>query len=217
MHELLPLSQRIARARRRLSEIEVWSARETAPLGPWMFDGKPIAPGDPWPEKRGVHGFEGGAFKTAWPLAETRLSLDVGGESLLTIHYEGGPDLTLGLDANHNLFPLDRPAGRLSIEAVARRAFGQWVEDPRLRRAELRRIEPELIAFASTAGLAIDLAAALGEHEATPLLLEAVEAALVRLDWPTRTEDVVARESPFARGYGGRDDPPRDFPVTPLP
>ncbi len=217
MHELLPISQRIARARRRLSEIEVWSARETAPLGPWMFDGKPIAPGDPWPEKRGVHGFEGGAFKTAWPLAETRLCLDLGGESLLTIHYEGGPDLTLGLDANHNLFPLDRPAGRLSIEAVARRAFGQWVEDPRLRRAELRRIEPELIAFASTAGLAIDLAAALGEHEATPLLLEAVEAALVRLDWPTRTEDVVARESPFARGYGGRDDPPRDFPVTPLP
>lgn len=217
MHELLPLTQRIARARRRLSEIEVWSVRDTAPLGPWTFDGAVIAIGDPWPEQRDVHRFEGGAFETAWPLSETRLALDVGGESLLTIDYDGGPSLTLGLDANHNLFPLDRPAGRLTIDAVARRAFGQWVEDPRLRRAELRRVEPDLIAFARTAALAIDLAAALGEHEASPLLLEAVEEALARLDWPTRTQDVVARESPFARGYGGRGDPPRAFPVTPLP
>jgi alpha-mannosidase len=217
MHELLPLSQGIARARRRLSEIEVWSVRETAPLGPWTFDGAPIALGDPWPQKRSVHRFEGGAFNTAWPLAETRLSLDVGGESLLIIRYDGGPDLTLGLDANHNLFPLDRAAGRLEIEAVARRAFGQWVEDPRLRRAELRRIEPELTAFARAAGLVIDLAAALGEHEASPLILETVEEALARLDWPTQTDFVVSRESAFARGYGGRDDPPREFPATPLP
>jgi alpha-mannosidase len=217
MHDLLPLAQKIARARRRLSEIEVWSVRETAALGPWTFDGAPIGLGDPWPEARGVHRFEGGAFNTAWPLGETRVALDVGGESLLTIHYEGAPSLTVGLDANHNHFPLDHPAGRLEVEAVARRAFGEWVEDPRLRRAELRRIEPELVDFARTAGLAIDLAAAIGEHEASPLLLEAVEEALARIDWPTRTDDVVARVSPFARGYGGRDHPPRDFPVTPLP
>ncbi len=50
MHELLPLAQRIARARRRLSEIEVWSVRETALLGPWTFDGAPVAIGDAWPE-----------------------------------------------------------------------------------------------------------------------------------------------------------------------
>ncbi len=43
------------------------------------------------------------------------------------------------------------------------------------------------------------------------------EEALARLAWPTRTEDVIARESPFARGYGGRDDPRRVYPITPLP
>ncbi|MGH7022735.1 MAG: alpha-mannosidase [Caulobacteraceae bacterium] len=217
MHELLPIAQRVRRARRRLGEIEAWRVRETRRLGPWTFDGTPIEVGEAWPERRGVHCFEGGAFEVPWPLDEARLALDVGGESLLTIGYDGAPRVTLGLDPNHNEFPLDAPTGRLEVEAVARRAFGQWIADPRLHRAELRRIEPELIAFARTAGLAIDLAAALGEHEASPILLELVEDALARLDWPTRTEDVVGRESAFARGYGDRDEAPRAWPVTPLP
>ena len=216
MHELLDLAQQVRRARRRLSEVEAWSVRGTAPLGVWTFDGAPIAVGDPWPERRGVHRFEGGAFETAWPLDETRLALDVGGESLLTIVYDDAAQVTVGLDVNHNQFPLDKRSGRLEIEAVARRPFGEWVTDPRLRRAELRRIEPALIAFARTAALAIDLAAALGEHEASPIVLELVEEALARLDWPTRTEDVVGRESPFARGYGGRDAAPRVWAVAPL-
>ena len=126
MHELLSLHQRVRRTRRRLSEFEPWIVREVRALGPWTFDGAPIALGAGWPEQKGVHRFGGGVFDCPWPLAEARLALDVGGESLLTIAYAVGARVTLGLDLNHNEFPLEGPTGALEIEAVARRAFGQY-------------------------------------------------------------------------------------------
>ncbi|HEY7900128.1 MAG TPA: hypothetical protein VIC25_02980, partial [Caulobacteraceae bacterium] len=217
MHELLPLDQRLRRVRRRLSEIAVWEVRERAPVGPWTFDGAAIELGALWPERRGVHRFAGGRFASPWPLAETRLALDVGGESLLKIHYAGGLVRQLGLDPHHNLFPLEEGVGELAVEAVARRAFGQWIAEPRLMRAELRRLEGELAGFTRLAGAAVDLAAAIGEHEAAPLLIEAVETALSMLRWPTLTAEVLGRESPFARGYGDREEIPTLWPVKPLP
>ncbi len=63
MHELLSLKDRVRRARRRLSEVAVWRVRETAELGPWTFDGAPIALGAGWPQARGVHRLAGGAFE----------------------------------------------------------------------------------------------------------------------------------------------------------
>ncbi len=132
------------------------------------------------------------------------------------IDYDGGSRVLLGLDVNHNEFALDGRSGRLDIEAVARGPFGQWVADPRLRRAELRWIEPDLVAFERTARLAIDLAQALGEHEAAPILTELVEEALARLDLPTLTAEVAGRPSPFARGYAGRDLEPPTWPTVPL-
>jgi alpha-mannosidase len=218
MHDLLSLDQRVRRARRRLGEIAVWRVREARPIEGWTFDGAPIAAGDPWPNDRGVHAFKGGPFAAPadWSLDDVRLSLDVGGESLLTIAYDGRPAVTLGLDVNHNEFPLDARAGRLEIESVAKSPFGQAVPDPRFRRAELRCIETALDAFTATTGHAIALAAALGEHELSPLLIELAEDAMVRLAMPTRTMDVVGRVSPFAQGYGGRDEEPRNFPIVPL-
>ncbi|HXQ10993.1 MAG TPA: hypothetical protein VN805_08350, partial [Caulobacteraceae bacterium] len=218
MHDLLSLEQRVRRARRRLGEIAVWRVREAVAIGGWTFDGNAIAAGDRWPAERGVHVFEGGPLEapTAWPLEHTRLSLDVGGESLMTIAYDGAPALMLGLDLNHNEFPLDARAGRLIVEAVAKSPFGQAVPDPRFRRAELRLLEAGLDDFTATLGHAIGLAAALGEHELSPLLIELAEDAMVRFQWPTRTADVVGRVSPFAQGYGGRDEEPRHFPVVPL-
>jgi alpha-mannosidase len=218
VHDLLSLEQRVRRARRRLGEIAVWRVRETLAIGGWTFDGKAIAAGDPWPAERGVHAFASGRFEApaAWPLEQSRLSLDVGGESLITIDYEGVRALTLGLDLNHNELPLDARSGRLSIEAVAKSPFGQAVPDPRFRRAELRLLEAGLDDFTATLGHAIGLAAALGEHELSPLLIELAEDAMVRFRWPTRTTDVVGRVSPFAQGYGGRDEEPRTFHIVPL-
>jgi alpha-mannosidase len=218
MHDLLSLDQRVRRARRRLGEIAVWRVRETVAIGGWTFDGAPIAAGDPWPNDRGVHVFKGGPFESPadWPLDAVRLSLDVGGESLLTIACDGDAPLTLGLDLNHNEFPLDGRKGRLSIEAVAKSPFGQAVPEPRFRRAELRLIETALDALTATLGHAIGLAAALGEHELSPLLVELAEDAMARVRMPTRTVDVVGRVSPFAQGYAGRDEEPRHFPIVPL-
>ena len=98
-------------------------------IGGWTFDGAPIAMGEAWPEQMGVHRFAGGPFEVpaGWPLEETRLALDVGGESLLEIHYDGAPKLTLGLDVNHNEFLVDGRGGRLEIESVAKSPFGQAV------------------------------------------------------------------------------------------
>jgi alpha-mannosidase len=218
MHELLSLDQRVRRARRRLGEIAIWRVREIKEIGGWSFDAKPIAVGHAWPETPGVHELISGPFEVpaGWPLEETRLALDVGGESLLTILYDGGAWLQLGLDVNHNEFPLDHRRGRLEVEAVARSPFGQIVTDPHLRRAELRWVETGLIDFVRSAELAVGLAAGLREHELSPILLELVENAMARMAMPTRTEDVVGRESPFARGYGGRDVEPRAWPATAL-
>ena len=218
MHELLSLDQRVRRARRRLGEIAIWRVRETKEIGGWSFDAKPIGLGQAWPDRLGVHELISGPFEVpaGWPLKEAKLALDVGGESLLTIVYDQGGWLQLGLDVNHNEFPLDARRGRLEVEAVARAPFGQVIEDPRLRRAELRWVETGLIDLAQTIDLAIGLAAGLGQHELSPLVLELVENAMARLDLPTRTEDVVGRESPFARGYGGRELEPKAWPITAL-
>lgn len=218
MHELLSLAERVRRARRRLGEFAAWRIAETRPVGGWTFDGEPIALGDAWPDKVGVHRFVGGPFEVPadWPLADARLALDVGGEALLAIIGEAADRRTLGLDANHNEFILDGRGGRLEVEAVARSAFGQFVAEPRLKRAEVRRLEGGLEAFARTVGLAVDLAAAIGTHEAAPLLIELAENAMARLEWPTRSEEVLGRVSPFARGYGGRDAEPRSWPTVSL-
>src|SRR5580704_19517939 len=146
MHRLLPPSQALVRARRRRDELAAWRVRATLPIGGWSFDGAPIAVGEAWPAKDGVHTLASGRFEVPadWPLAETRLSLDAGGESLLTIAYASGARLPLGLDLNHTEFPLDERSGTLSIESVARGPFWTPVARPRLARAELAWIETDV-------------------------------------------------------------------------
>ncbi|HEY2177232.1 MAG TPA: hypothetical protein VGH15_01495, partial [Caulobacteraceae bacterium] len=218
MLDLLSLEQRLRRARRRAGELEAWRVAEVRAIGGWTFDGAAIEIGAPWPAADDVHHFAGGPFEVPadWPPEEARLALDVGGEALLTILDSGGSRRTLGLDAHHHEFILDGRGGRLEIEAVARGAFGQFVADPRLKCAELRRIETGLVGFLRLVNLVLGLAAAIGDHEAAPLLIERAEDAMARLDWPTRSEDVLGRVSVFARGYGGRDSPARSWPARPL-
>src|SRR5262249_19205037 len=146
-----------------------------------------------------------------WPLGETRLALDAGGESLLTIIYDDGARAPFGLDVNHTEFPLDAPAARLEIEAVAKGPFGTPICDPRLARAGLIRIEWALEAFVRRVPLAVDLAAELQAHALFEPLVEAVEAAMARVRLPTHTPDVVGRESRYTAGYG------RDHDGNPYP
>jgi alpha-mannosidase len=212
---LLPHKQAIVRAKRRRDEIAVWRVRASTPIPGWTFDGAPIAVGEPWPRRDGVRTLRSGAFEAPadWPLAESRLSLDVGGESLLHIDYAGGRRLTLGLDVNHTEFPLDARAGSVTVEAVAKGPFGTPVRDPRLVRAELIRIEPALDGLVRQLTLGIGLAAEIEDHELAPQLLEVVEGAIARVRLPTLSAEVVARESRYSRGYDREAEPRRATPA----
>ena len=216
MHRLLPPREAIARARRRRDELAAWRIRATAPIGGWTFDGAPIAVGDPWPASDGVHMLRSGRFEApaGWPLAETRLRLDAGGESLLAIVYDDGRRLPLGLDLNHTEFPLDARSGTLEIESVARGPFWTPVANPRLARAELAWIETALDDLTRKLSLAIDLAAEIEGHEAFWPLLDLAEDAMARLAWPTATAAVVARQSRYAAGYERNAD---GNPFAPAP
>ena len=95
----LTLDQRRERLRQRLGELEAWRVRARAPIDGWTCDGAAIAVGAPWPRAEGVRRFAARAEAPGdWPLAETRLRLDVGGESLVTLLYDGGGRESFGLD-----------------------------------------------------------------------------------------------------------------------
>jgi len=217
VHRLLPPSQLLARARRRRDEVAIWRIRERAPVGGWTFEGKPIRVGEAWPDRGGVQRLAAARFEVAgeWPLEETRLAIDAGGESLLTIVYDDGERAPFGLDVNHTEFPLDQRAARLEIEAVAKGPFGTPIRDPRLARAELIRIEPGLEAFVRRVSLAIDLAAELPDHELFEPLLDAAEGAMAAARLPTRSLDVIGRESRYGAAFN-RDPDGNPYPAAPL-
>jgi alpha-mannosidase len=218
MHRLLPHAEQIARARRRRDEVAAWRIRQRRPVGGWTFDGAPIALGDPWPEPEGVHLFRAPRFEVPAdaPLAETRLALDVGGEALLTIVYDDGTRLPLGVSPNHFEFPLDQRGAALEIEAVARGPFWVPTPDPRLRRAELIWIETGVESLVRRLSLAIALAGELEGHEAAEPLLALVEGAMARLRWPSATELVAGRESRHTQSYE-RSRAGNPYPAMPLP
>jgi alpha-mannosidase len=217
VHRLLPPNQLLARARRRRDEVGIWRVRERVPVGGWTFEGELIRVGEAWPDRGGVRKLAAERFEVPadWPLEETRLALDAGGESLLAIVYDDGSRAPFGLDLNHTEFPLDARAARLEIEAVAKGPFGTPIRDPRLARAELIRIEPGLDAFVRRLTLAIDLAAELQDHELFEPLLDAAESAMSRARLPTGSLDVIGRESRYTAGYG-RDSDGNPYPPTPL-
>ena len=196
----------------------VWRIRSRSPIGDWTFDDTPIARGAAWPDPEGVHTFRAGRFEVPadWPLADTRLALDVGGEALLTIAYDDGTRLPLGVSPNHFEFPLDQRAAALEIEAVARGPFWAPTPDPRLRHAELIWIEPAIDALVQRFSLAIDLAAEIEGHEACEPLLALVEGAMARMRLPTATETVAGRESRHTQSYE-RARAGNPFPALPLP
>jgi alpha-mannosidase len=124
------------------------------------------------------------------------VSLDLGGESLLTLDYQGGARVQFGLDVNHQEFPLAGRRLTIRSESVARLPFGQPVADPRLQRAQLVWLDVALVGFADRIAIVVEAAQALGAHEAAAHLIEAAEAALRAIDWPSTTADYIARIAP---------------------
>ncbi len=196
----LSLSQRLDRLKERLSELGWWRERASVPVTGWTFDGEPIEIGAAWPRHDGVVKFSAEAEVPAdWPLAETRLILDLGGESLVTLTFPEGEPVSHGLDPYHQEFRLRDGHVTIHAESVARLPFGQPVRDPRLNAARLARIDLPVHRLHLLLRQVAEAIEALGEHEAVPHLMEAGETALRSLHWPSDTENYVARTAPSRR------------------
>ena len=190
----LTLAQRLDRLKVRVAELESWKVRETLPLSTIAFDGTSIEVGAPWPRKDGlVHFSLEGRVPADWPLDDTCLSLDLGGESLIAIACDGGDPITYGLDPYHQSFPLSGRSFKVETETVARLPFGEPVRRPHVNRAELRLSEPAVEALWLLVTQVIEAVSVLEGHDVVPHMIAAAEETLRGLDWPSSTADYIAR------------------------
>jgi alpha-mannosidase len=195
----LTLAQRLDRLKVRLDELYWWRERETVPVEDWTFEGAPITVGGFWPKRDGVVTLVAqGRAPERWPLAETRLCLDLGGEALVTLSSEGGETVRLGCDPYHQEFLVRRHAFSIHAEAVARRPFGEPVREPRLTTARLVWLDVPVHALHLRLKQVAELCVELKDHEVVAHLIVAAEQALYALDWPSATADYVARFAPQA-------------------
>ncbi len=193
----LTLQQRLDRINVRVEELEFWRERETVPVEGWQFDGAPIALGGFWPRNDGVRKMAARAVvPDHWPLDETLLMLNVGGESLIALTPESGETERFGLDPFHEEFPVPGKRFAIDIDAVARKPFGEPVREPRLTRSHLAWIDKPVHELRLLLQQVAEAVQYLGEHEVVPHLVKAAEETFAALDWPSATADYVARTAP---------------------
>ena len=189
----LSIAQRLDRVKVRLDELQFWRERETATVDGWRLNGESIALGAAWPSRDGVQKFEASVTVPAhWPIADTRLFLDLGGEALATLVY-ADQSVAFGNDPYHKDFPIRGHEFRIEAEAVARLPFGEPVRAPQLKGARLYWLDTAVHAFRTRLELLHELCEVIAEHDVVPHLLAAAEEAFYALDWPSGTEDYVAR------------------------
>lgn len=195
----LTLAQRLDRVRVRLDELYWWREREAVPVTGWTLDGGSIEIGGFWPKTLGAVNFAAqGRAPEHYPLPETRLILDLGGEALVSLSFEGGETLRYGVDPYHQEFPIKGHAFSINAEAVARRPFGEPVREPRLKAARLSWIDLPVHQLHLRLRQIVETCALLKDHDVVAHLIAAAEQAFHALDWPSATEDYVARFAPQA-------------------
>jgi alpha-mannosidase len=189
--------QRLDRLKVRVDELKYWRARESVGVVGWTIDGTPIAIGGAWPDRKGAHRFAATAeVPEHWPLEETRLVLDLGGESLVTLNYPNRDSVSFGVDPYHREFPVRHRQVAISAEATAREPFGVPVRAPHLNRAVLQWLDLPVHRFHLLMRQVYEAGVALGDHEVVPHLLTAAEAARHALDWPSDTQNYISRMAP---------------------
>ena len=189
--------QRLDRLRVRADELSYWTIREGVDVTGWTIDGAPTGLGGAWPSRQGVHKFAATAEVPAhWPLEDTRLYLDLGGEGLVTLSYPNRDAVSFGVDPYHREFPLRHRQVAITAEATAREPFGVPVRDPRLTRAVLQWNDAPVRRLVLLLAQIVESVDALRTHEVVPHLLTAAENCLRSLDWPSATADYLARVAP---------------------
>lgn len=190
----LTIAQRLDRLKVRTTELAHWRDRKSLAIDGWTFDGEPIAHHQDWPHREGTVRFAAKATGPRdWPLEQTRLQLDLGGESLLTLRYPDGEAETFGLDPYHQEFPIKGRDFQITTESVARFPFGEPNRAPKLNKARLIWLDEavhRLHLLLQQIGEAADI---LDGHEAVPHLIDAAERALRSLDWPSETSAYISR------------------------
>ena len=213
----LTVQQRLDRLKVRTEELKYWRAREGAAVNGWSLDGKPIEVGGAWWNRDGVHKFAASAeVPTHWPLEETRLVLDLGGESLVTLSYPNRDAVSFGIDPYHREFPLKHRQVAISAESTAREPFGVPVRSPRLNRAVLQWIDQPVHRLYLLLKQVHEACLTLGNHAAVPHMLAAAEACQRSLDWPSGTQDYIARMAPSPQQQAIWELPPGVEPTVAL-
>ncbi|MDQ3766103.1 MAG: alpha-mannosidase, partial [Actinomycetota bacterium] len=193
----LTTEQRLHRLRVRTDELAFWRDRAYVSLDEWSFNGEPLALGAPWPKLEGVSFFEHLEVQVPdeWPVGETRLDLDLGGEGLIVIAYKDGGQESFGLDPYHGRYPLKGAAFSVSCEAVARLPLGVPNRGARLARAAIVWPDAALERLERTFTLVGDAARVLEPGEIVPSLLDCAERAFASIEWPTDTPEYLARSA----------------------
>ena len=198
--------RRLARAARRLEELRAWRNAAEHPAGEWTLTASGgthrLRLGDRWPVVETPVTFVAEAVVPAgWARRPVELELWLGGDGLVRL----STGLQAGLDPFHHAFRVTEAASggeRIGIEAEVspKGMFGSHVAEPRLERAHLVVPQRAVRALERDLSMIIDACRQLGEHEAVPLLLDAVDAAFGALaaDWPSGTDIAVTR---LVRGY----------------
>jgi alpha-mannosidase len=191
MTSALSVAQRLDWLEVRIGELRSWLDREWIDLDAWTFDGAPLAAGERWPDRDGVHRFEHPRVEVPWP--EARLRLDLGGEALACLAYDDGRLERFGSDPEHRELPLRAQPFSVVAEAVARLPFGRPNRDARLTTARAVWVDGELEALVRRLQLVLEAGRVpAGDGGA---LVEAAARALRELDWPSASGAYVARQA----------------------
>lgn len=174
----LTYTQRLERIEVRNAEFQFWRARKTVELTSWNFNGEPIAVGEAWPHKTPPIGFTADVtVPEGWPLADTYLYLNLGGESLLSITAQDGTTKRYGLDPYHREFAAPSQSFSLHAQSVPRLPFGEPVRTPKLERAELFWIDRSVDRMWLLMRQIAEALKVLQGHDVVPYLLDAAEQA----------------------------------------
>ncbi len=214
----MPLNakQRTARLVERTDELSAWSVRAHVALTDWRFDGEAIAPGAAWPRRDGIVALAHGSVRVPddWPLEQTLLALDLGGEGLVRIRTEDGQDDAFGHDPHHRRYPLRSRTFSVAAECVARSLFGVPARDAALREARIVLVDEPVEQLVRLLTLIAETAEQLAGDDVVDPLLAAAERACHAIVLPTATGPYVSRISGSARMQriwqlpGGLDDDP---------
>lgn len=209
----LDLKQRLQLLEKRRNELMSWRNVFETPIRDWRFStsfgSEPIRLGDTWPTvdasvKHGPVRIETSfAVPSHFVGHPVELELDVGGEAFVRL----SNGVTGGLNPYHQSFTVSPLASgqeqiSVTIEAVPKGLFGTHNPHPRLARAMLVAVQPDVRALVHDLDVLIGVVRALGNHEAAPHLVSAGERIFMGLEWPSFVSEYHARLPQGSMGAG---------------